>query len=503
MKYLMLDTNIYIDMIVARSKSHKSNSYDYLKKLLEHGEITLLVPKIVKTEVFRYIDSEISKVGTRLSKIKKEFEGAYWFNHTEELEWFEEKSKSMNKNFKELDEKFIKNREEFENVFKDKINYLFENKNCIQIEENENIIHKAIQRRIYKIKPFHYDSKNENKDSTADAVIIETLINIGDMITIERDDTIIFISRNWKDFSDDNKKELLHEDIQNSLDEKKLTNQVVYSIYFTKTLMKEFANEIEEIGLTEEWMLEAEIERKIELEESYLDIKNFERESAGLTSLSGDFESMISENEEIVGFMNFLEEINTKIDNICEEYDEQYSIFYEKLDEIDVRDTYYFKNLKVILDSLSIITTNKDDTELIIHKIVDNFISKEFLIENIEDKLIEDTFYYNGTLMRITDTFGNEYTLTTEGECNPNDGGSDEIIISFFKNNLLIENGEIQIDYGFIEFDSDGNAADGRAEDITINLGNIQTNISEVVELILEEIELRIKKIVNFTKLLK
>ena len=35
MKYLMLDTNIYIDMVVARNGSHKADSYYQLKKLLD------------------------------------------------------------------------------------------------------------------------------------------------------------------------------------------------------------------------------------------------------------------------------------------------------------------------------------------------------------------------------------------------------------------------------------------------------------------------------------
>ncbi|AUN14324.1 PIN domain-containing protein [Paraclostridium sordellii] len=63
MKYLMLDTNIYIDMVVSRNGSHKADSYYQLKKLLDYEQIRLLVPKIVITEVFRHIDNDIDKVG--------------------------------------------------------------------------------------------------------------------------------------------------------------------------------------------------------------------------------------------------------------------------------------------------------------------------------------------------------------------------------------------------------------------------------------------------------
>lgn len=71
MKYLMLDTNIYMDMVVARNGSHKADSYYQLKKLLDYGQIKLIVPKIVITEVFRHIDNEIGKVGLPLTRLKK------------------------------------------------------------------------------------------------------------------------------------------------------------------------------------------------------------------------------------------------------------------------------------------------------------------------------------------------------------------------------------------------------------------------------------------------
>ena len=47
-----------------------------------------------------------------------------------------------------------------------------------------------------KKRPFHYGGKDNNKDSIADAIIIESLINIKSLIDISNEDYIYFISRN-------------------------------------------------------------------------------------------------------------------------------------------------------------------------------------------------------------------------------------------------------------------------------------------------------------------
>ncbi|CEP83713.1 Uncharacterised protein [[Clostridium] sordellii] len=72
-----------------------------------------------------------------------------------------------------------------------------------------------MQRSIYKKRPFHYGGKDKDKNSTADAVIIESLINIKSLININNEDYIFFISRNPADFSADKgqNKNVLHEDI--------------------------------------------------------------------------------------------------------------------------------------------------------------------------------------------------------------------------------------------------------------------------------------------------
>lgn len=62
MKYLLLDTNIYIDMIVSRNTSHTADSYELLKKLLDYDKVKIILPAIIETEIKRHIASEIQNI---------------------------------------------------------------------------------------------------------------------------------------------------------------------------------------------------------------------------------------------------------------------------------------------------------------------------------------------------------------------------------------------------------------------------------------------------------
>ena len=67
-----------------------------------------------------------------------------------------------------------------------------------------------------------------------------------------------FVSRNPVDFSAKEDNNLLHNDILSDIEARGMTNRIKYSTLFTKTLLQDFKDEIESVGLTEE--LEAEEE---------------------------------------------------------------------------------------------------------------------------------------------------------------------------------------------------------------------------------------------------
>ncbi|MGN7942247.1 PIN domain-containing protein [Virgibacillus sp. 6R] len=327
MKYLALDTNIYLDMVVSRNKGHKSESYNQMQKLLDFGEIRLLVPSIIITEVKRHLDTEIEKIFNELKDIKKRVEGLYWINNVEEMRAFTALIPAVKTGIKDLHSLFEEKKNQYISDAHALFNKLFEHENVIILEETPNILHRANIRKLHKKRPFHYN--DTKKDSIADAVIIETLINIkeNDSINFTQDDQIFFIARNPKDFSEQQQNSELHSDIKESLDLAELTNQFNYRIHFTKTLLDDFRDEIEHAGVLEE--LEHERERELYEEFEYEEMER-NREAGGLISLSADWEQIIIDLPKVDKMMEYLNECKENLLSDFESFSEDYCILQEK-----------------------------------------------------------------------------------------------------------------------------------------------------------------------------
>ena len=56
MKYILLDTNIVIDMVIDRRKQVSDTVLSNFIKLLDYNEIKLIVPEIVKVETYRHLE---------------------------------------------------------------------------------------------------------------------------------------------------------------------------------------------------------------------------------------------------------------------------------------------------------------------------------------------------------------------------------------------------------------------------------------------------------------
>ena len=80
MKYLLLDTNIYLNIAVNRRKDVNNKLLKNFSKLLQYGEIRIILPAIVRHEVFKHLEAEISKVGENLERAKRKVEDIYWIN---------------------------------------------------------------------------------------------------------------------------------------------------------------------------------------------------------------------------------------------------------------------------------------------------------------------------------------------------------------------------------------------------------------------------------------
>lgn len=77
MKYILLDTNIIIDMFIDRRHQVTDTVLASFIKLLDYDEIRLIVPDIVKTETYRHLDDELAIMGKQIHKVMKEIEGLY------------------------------------------------------------------------------------------------------------------------------------------------------------------------------------------------------------------------------------------------------------------------------------------------------------------------------------------------------------------------------------------------------------------------------------------
>ncbi|MDZ5609136.1 hypothetical protein U2I54_19220 [Bacillus pseudomycoides] len=366
---------------------------------------------------------------------------------------------------------------------------LFQHEHTLIVDETEELVFKASQRQIHKLRPFHY---GKDKDSMADSIIIETLINIQDLISFNNDDQVYFISRNTEDFSEQGDKNQLHKDIELSLKNKKIDDRIHYRILFTKTLLDDFKTEskhaelIEELIAEEEWLKEYVLKDCIDSETDRI------REGAGLTSLSADYEGEIAELNEIHDLFNELEEFQGIFLSEYETYSNIYSLLEEELNS---------KGFDEILELIVHFNQQRPLIEINIegcndkHDLINEIFSIiHRLCFNNEEVAIEDMFRYqdyfelNATLATIQDFNGVEYKIDTYGYLSPDHGGRDSIYLSILKEEQKIEEGEITINYGFLEIDDDGNVGDGSAQDIDVHIENVITEIESIKNEIMSEI---------------
>lgn len=69
MKYILIDTNIFLDVLVDRKNQVSSKLVETFEKLLDYDEIKLIIPSIVKFKTYKHIDEEFDKVNVNLKKV--------------------------------------------------------------------------------------------------------------------------------------------------------------------------------------------------------------------------------------------------------------------------------------------------------------------------------------------------------------------------------------------------------------------------------------------------
>ena len=479
MKYLLIDTNIYLNMIIARDQSHKPESYDYLLNLLNHGEVRLLVPEIVKTEVYRHLNKEVDKIEETLKGAKTTIEKLYWINNNDELNKFNEKLKPLKEGLKDLVGEFNSNKKLYIENSDELIKKLFNHDNTIILSESKNIVIQATKRQIHQLRPFHF---GETKNSLADAIIIETMINIKELIDFNEDDSIYFISRNPEDFSIDKKDNLekFHTDISESLSKMGISNQIHYRVYFTKTLLNDFEDEIEYIGIKENLILE----KNIELQELESYWKDLDRESVGLGSLSSNYDEKIDEEVEFNFLLATLEDFGSDLNGLYDEYLELYVNLEERLANLSLEDIVKFvenfNSTRPLVDIYTDKTFTKEDYIDEIFSLVNKFCI------DVEDINIDDMFNYkenfeqNTTLATIINFEGSIYNVESTGYITPEEGETNTIEIKVLKDNISITKGNIELIYGYVEFDENNNVGEALDDSIDTYLADVIIEINRI-----------------------
>ena len=190
----------------------------------------------------------------------------------------------------EAQKEYQQNKSLYRDDIHNTIKHLFTNRNTI-IVDDEPLMAKLQKRRVHKKAPFH----KESKESYGDGTITETLINIKDTVEIHNDDRILFVTGNYKDFSDIEERERLHTDIKDDLKQAGVNEIVSYVRSFNKLISVYLKCEVENANLAEEFEAELEAEAVEEERVHYLDFEDGLRESVGLTAL-GSFLNQVEDN---------------------------------------------------------------------------------------------------------------------------------------------------------------------------------------------------------------
>lgn len=500
MKYLLIDTNIFLDMIIDRKNNVSKELVNTFIKLLDFNQVKLIIPSIVAYEISKHIEEQLFEVDKKIKNAIKAIDEIYGINgYTIEGLEVKDYKENSRKELTILKERYRESHAQYLDEIQSLVQKIIRHPNSIMIEDSDILNVACLQRRIYKKAPFHI----EKKESFADGLIVETLLHIGDLVSLADEDKIIFVTGNTSDFSDSNAKDNLHVDIQKDLAKKNLENKIKYVTQFSKLVRIDLDPEVKEANLYEEF--EKELHDNEEQEKLLLDaeLEDYERESAGLSSL-GDFEDDFLENFRESNFVETVAGLFERLNECYSDAQELYSFYAEELPdfisgiEIDNINTFITKWNELFQENEEFLTESN------ISGILDTF-------DTLQSKAIGYDFSeYITSLPDYLDYGDNisfygknrkKYTLRMdELYLSCVNGGTDQLDISLlnFKGEPL-GMGSINLTYGFVEFDDEGNVGDACEEgieycttDITCALENIVKEFEESIEsdkIILEQLQ--------------
>ncbi len=481
MRYVMMDTNIFIDMIIDRKHNVSGKLVEAFIKLLDFDEIKLVIPAIVVHETNKHLEEQLAEVGKKIKIAINSLEEIYGINGYEidGLEIKEYKSNSRQQLI-ELYTKYECNKDDYLKGIKTTIKKIFEHPNCIIVEDTELLRSLCLQRRIYKRAPFHY----EKKESYADGLIVETLVHLLDYITLDDNDNITFVTGNTSDFSKRNEKKKLHEDIYDDLKKMDINEKVKYITSFGELIGKELKQEVNNAKLKEEFEKEMQEQEKMDIEQLYAEFKDLERESVGLTAL-GSFENEFLESFYESQFVEQLKELFERINNCFSNLEDIDYFYTEELHDyvcaVEVEEIAKFiKKWNEVMDELG-------ETP-----VLEDIFGIQEIMDWIEQKAKSNDYSDVNTTLPDSIEYGDNVTiyglekkkyelLMDELYLSSDNGNVDLLDIYIFHAGEKCAAGNIEITYGFVDFDDDGGIGDACDEDISYHTREIIEYITEIV----------------------
>jgi hypothetical protein len=223
MHYLILDTNIYLDMLLGRDhdliasgQGHEGvrtqHTYDYLDEVLSLRWVRLVVPEVVVREVEMKAEDQIKQYSTELNKMIVQSQSL-------PLSMLGDKHVDRVKSL-------IEDLREWRSVVRDpgtkslvltQFRYLTDSdsSSVLRTPVDDAVIVGVLRRQITRRPPFH----RSGSQSYGDAALVETITNLGRWTgtKIGAGDEVIFVSRNHTDFSEPGKPDSLHPDLSKDI----------------------------------------------------------------------------------------------------------------------------------------------------------------------------------------------------------------------------------------------------------------------------------------------
>lgn len=256
MHYLILDTNVYLDLILGRDhsqigsetaegRSRTQHTFDYLNQVLTRSDVRLIVPEIVEREVEVKAGDLLTKYATRLNEMIA-------ISRTLPLSVLGDSNLEVVESFRStlMQWKDIVKDPEMREKVLIQFSRLLENARVIRTPVDDAVTLGVLRRQITRRSPFH----RNGSQSYGDAAIIETITNLRrwQSIKVEPGDDVVFVSHNKADFSMPGKPDEFHPDLAQDVERALPEVVFTYTRHLFGVLKKRFGVSVPEEVVAEE-----------------------------------------------------------------------------------------------------------------------------------------------------------------------------------------------------------------------------------------------------------